>query len=89
MADEFAKGLGIATVAGLGWMILSGWYTTPGFEDTQLVGEIPEQVDIYGQAALLLREALFWFAILGVLTFWIVLPAIQQLQEARGETSEE
>ena len=28
MADEFAKGLGILTIAGLGWMVLSGWYTT-------------------------------------------------------------
>ena len=82
MADEFAKGLGILTGGGLIWMVLSGWYTTPGFEDTQLIGEIPGDLDAYGQAAILLREGLFWFIILGVLTFWVIIPAFQQLREA-------
>ena len=82
MADEFAKGLGILTGGGLIWMVLSGWYTTPGFEDTQLIGEIPGDLDTYGQAAILLREGLFWFIILGVLTFWVIIPAFQQLREA-------
>lgn len=82
MADEFAKGLGILTGGGLIWMVLSGWFTTPGFEDTQLIGEIPENLDAYGQAAILLREGLFWFIILGVLTFWVIIPAFQQLRKA-------
>lgn len=82
MADEFAKGLGILTGGGLIWMVLSGWFTTPGFEDTQLIGKIPENLDAYGQAAILLREGLFWFIILGVLTFWVIIPAFQQLREA-------
>lgn len=82
MADEFAKGLGILTGGGLIWMVLSGWFTTPGFEDTQLIGEIPGSLDVYGQAAILLREGLFWFIILGVLTFWVIIPAFQQLREA-------
>lgn len=82
MADEFVKGLGIVTTAGLGWMILSGWYTTPGFEDTQLVGEAPGTVDIYGELALVSREALFWFMVLGALTFWVIIPGINQLRDA-------
>ena len=82
MADEFAKGLGILTGGGLIWVVLSGWFTTPGFEDTQLIGAIPDNLDAYGQAAILLREGLFWFIILGVLTFWVIIPAFQQLREA-------
>lgn len=84
MADEFIKGLGIATGAGLIWMVLSGWYTTPGFEDTQLVGEIPEGLDAYGSAAIALREVMFWFAIIGMLTFWVAIPLYQQVRKARA-----
>jgi hypothetical protein len=86
MADEFAKGFGVLTVAGLGWMVLSGWYTTPGFEEVQLVGHPPENLDAYGQVALLAREALFWFAVIGALTFWVVIPAINRY---RGNTAED
>jgi len=82
MADEFIKGLAIATGGGLVWMVLSGWYTTPGFEDAQLWGAIPEGLDAYGQAAIMLREVLAWFIILGVLAFWVVIPALEQLREA-------
>ena len=85
MADEFVKGLGIVSVAGLGWMTLSGWYTTPGFEDVQLIGEAPETVDAFGELALLSREALFWFMVLGALTFWVVLPAVNQLRASLAE----
>ncbi|ERH06655.1 MAG: hypothetical protein J07HN4v3_02278 [Halonotius sp. J07HN4] len=31
MADEFMKGFGILTGAGLLWMTLAGWYQTPSF----------------------------------------------------------
>ena len=41
MADEFIKGLGIFTGAGLIWMVLAGWYRTPSFESTpQLVAPL-------------------------------------------------
>jgi len=86
MADEFAKGFGILMTAGLGWMVISGWYNTPGFEDAQLIGPSPETVDFYGQVALLLREALFWFAIVGALTFWVFLPALDRAREAWPES---
>jgi hypothetical protein len=82
MADEFAKGLGIFMGAGLAWMVLAGWYNTPSFEGAQLTGPNPEQVDFYGQMALVLKDALFWFAVLGALTFWIVIPAISEARAA-------
>lgn len=83
MSDEFAKGL-IALCGGLfGWMIFSGWYTTESFESTtQLIAERPESVEIYGTLALTLREALFWFAIFGALTFWVLIPAGRQARAA-------
>ena len=86
MADEFIKGFGVLSIAGLGWMVLSGWYTTPGFEDTQLVGAPPENLELYGQIALVAREALFWFAVIGALVFWVVIPAINRY---RGRTAED
>ncbi|MFC4449693.1 DUF7314 family protein [Halorussus aquaticus] len=82
MADEFAKGFGILTGGGLIWMVLSGWFTTPGFEEAQLVGEIPGNLDAYGQAAIMLREVMFWFVVVGVLTFWVVLPVVEQLRKS-------
>lgn len=75
MADEFAKGFGILMTAGLGWMIIAGWYQTPGFADTQLFGERPSDPGTYAEIALTVGDALFWFAIFGVLTFWFVIPA--------------
>jgi hypothetical protein len=84
MADEFAKGFAIFVTAGLGWMILAGWYNTPDFE-TQLSATAPEQTELYGQLAIALKDALFWFAILGALTFWVVIPAIEQARDALGE----
>jgi len=85
MADEFAKGFGILMTAGLGWMIVAGWYKTPGFEDTQLLGEPPSDPDIYAQIALTIGDALFWFAILGAVTFWVVLPAFDELTDYLDE----
>lgn len=81
MADEFVKGLGILMTAGLGWMIVAGWYLTPSFEGTQLLGEPPKNPDLYAEIALTLGEGLFWFAILGALTFWVVIPAGQKVRE--------
>ena len=84
MADEFAKGLGIVTAAGLGWLAISAWLTTPGFEDTQLIAPPPEDPGTYEAAALVLREVLMWFAILGMITFWVIIPAINKGRELRA-----
>jgi hypothetical protein len=82
MSDEFAKGL-VALCGGLfGWMVFSGWYTTEGFESTQLIAEAPTDLAIYGNIALTLREALFWFAIFGAITFWVLIPAGRQIRAA-------
>lgn len=80
MADEFIKGLAIATGAGLIWMVLAGWYNTPGFEDTQLVGPDPADPSALEAIALVVKDGLFWFMILGALTFWVVLPAARELR---------
>lgn len=85
MADEFAKGLGILTGPGLAWMVLAGWYNTPSFEGAQLTGANPTNPDMYTAAAVVLKEALFWFAISGALFFWIVLPAIHAGRRAYEE----
>lgn len=85
MADEFAKGLGILTGAGLLWMVLAGWYNTPSFEGAQFIGANPSNPDMYTAAAIVLKEALFWFAIFGALFFWVVLPAIQAGRRAYAD----
>lgn len=85
MADEFAKGLGIFVTAGMGWMVLAGWYNTPSFDGTQLLAPNPEVSGVYGELALLLKDGLFWFMILGALTFWVVIPAIEEARNALAE----
>ncbi|MFB6206135.1 MAG: hypothetical protein ABEJ05_06380 [Haloglomus sp.] len=83
MADEFAKGLAIFVTAGLGWMTLAGWYNTASFESTkQLIQPDPTAATFYDAVALLLKDVLFWFAILGALTFWVVIPAMREAREA-------
>lgn len=83
MADEFAKGLFVLTGGLLAWMVLSGWYTTESFEEGQLIAEVTvSQIDLYGTIALTLREALFWFAIVGALTFWVLIPAGHEARAA-------
>jgi hypothetical protein len=89
MADEFIKGLGIFTGAGLGWLVLAGWYRTPGFESTrQLVSPVspdPASADLFNLLAIGLMDTLLWFAILGPLAFWVVLPAVRQARKAMDE----
>jgi hypothetical protein len=64
-------------------MVLSGWYTTESFESGQLIAEVTvSQIDIYATIALTLREALFWFAIIGALTFWVLIPAAHEARTA-------
>ncbi|UPV74918.1 hypothetical protein M0R89_02350 [Halorussus limi] len=85
MADEFIKGLGVATVGGLGSMVIAGWYNTPTFaarQEPQLLAPDPTNVGAYGQFALVLKDALFWFALVGVLVFWVIVPAVHQLRSS-------
>jgi hypothetical protein len=86
MADEFIKGLGIFTGAGLGWVVLAGWYRTPSFESTrQLVSPVspnPASADLFNLLAIGLMDALLWFALLGPLAFWVLLPAARQTRKA-------
>ncbi|WP_160133211.1 DUF7314 family protein [Halococcus salsus] len=83
MSDEFAKGF-FALCGGLfGWLVLSSWYNTESFESTtQLIAPSPDLGSLYGGIALTTREALFWFAIFGALTFWVVIPAARQARSA-------
>jgi hypothetical protein len=89
MADEFAKGLGILMAAGLGWMTLAGWYRTPSFEGKQLNAAVEiSDPSIYQQLGLFLMEALFWFAVLGALTFWVVIPVFEEVRDVLAERRE-
>jgi hypothetical protein len=88
MADEFAKGLGILTAAGLAWMVLAGWYNTPTFEAAeypQLLAPNPEGLATFGTLAVSLKSVVFWFAVSGALLFWVVVPAVREAREAGGE----
>ncbi|WP_311171188.1 DUF7314 family protein [Halobellus ordinarius] len=88
MADEFIKGLGIFTGAGLAWMVLAGWYRTPSFESQQqLVApiELSDSATMFDSLGVLLMDAFFWFAILGALTFWVLIPVVRQASEAIEE----
>jgi len=87
MADEFIKGLGIATTAGLVWMVLAGWYNTPSFEETQLIQPAdPAALGAYGELALTFKEAMFWLAIIGPITFWVVIPAFRVARESMADS---
>lgn len=89
MADEFMKGFGILVTAGLGWITLSGWYRTPSFEGLQLITP-PEISDptVYDQIALVAMDVLFWFAVIGFLTFVVVIPGIREARRAWNNESE-
>jgi hypothetical protein len=84
MADEFIKGLGIFTGAGLAWMVLAGWYRTSSFESTkQLIEPVSvESLSLFDSIAVLLLDAFLWFAILGALTFWVLIPLGRQARRA-------
>ena len=80
MADEFVKGFGLLTGAGLIWMVLAGWYRTPGFEDAQLIGEVSSDLTAYDQIAVVLMEISFWLAIFGALLFWVGIPVGREVR---------
>lgn len=83
MADEFIKGLGIFTGSALGWVVLAGWYRTPTFESTQqLVGPVSAGTGVFNTLAVNLMDVLFWFALIGPLAFWVLLPAFRRAQSA-------
>ncbi|WP_336034223.1 DUF7314 family protein [Halobacterium yunchengense] len=79
MADEFAKGLGLLTGAGLIWMVLAGWYKTPSFGGAQLTGSPPSDLSMLGELALITLEASFYLAIFGALLFWVGVPLGREL----------
>lgn len=88
MADEFIKGFGILMVGGLAWMTFAGWYRTESFEGPQLIGEVAlENPTLFDQIGLLLMDAFFWFAILGALTFWVVIPLVNETREYLDDRS--
>ena len=84
MADEFIKGLGIFTGGGLAWMVLASWYRTTGFESTdQLVAPVTvEGADLYNSLGVALMDIMFWFTLVGALTFWVLIPAGRQARQA-------
>ncbi|WP_410765338.1 hypothetical protein [Haloferax sp. DFSO60] len=84
MADEFIKGLGILTGSGLAWMVLAGWYRTSSFESTkQLIEPLhSEPGGLFDLLAVTMMDAFLWFAIIGALTFWVLIPAGRQLKGA-------
>ncbi|QCC48261.1 DUF7314 family protein [Halobellus limi] len=91
MADEFVKGLGIFTGAGLAWMVLAGWYRTPSFESQeQLVSPVSlsDSATMFDTLGVLLMDMFFWFAIIGALTFWVGIPVIRQAREALEERAQ-
>lgn len=88
MADEFIKGLGVLTGAGMVWFSIAAWFNTPSFEGQQLIAPNPDPATLstYGQLLLTVKDAMFWFAILGAVTFWIVLPALRVGREYLAES---
>jgi hypothetical protein len=94
MADEFIKGLTIFTGAGLGWMVLAGWYRTPSFESTeQLVAPVSQSAasaDVFNALGIVMMDVLFWFTLVGAFTFWMAIPAAKEAAAAiqgRGESN--
>ncbi|MDS0293464.1 DUF7314 family protein [Halogeometricum luteum] len=83
MADEFIKGLGIFTASGLGWMVLAGWYRTSSFESTkQLIESAESSGTLFDAMGIALMDAFLYFALLGALTFWLLIPAGRQARSA-------
>jgi len=89
MADEFMKGFGILSAAGLVWMTLAGWYQTPDFYITnQLIAPVAEPETVFDVIAIFLIDVFLWTAILGALTFWILIPAGREVARSLEERRE-
>ncbi|ELZ27295.1 hypothetical protein C474_18154 [Halogeometricum pallidum JCM 14848] len=83
MADEFIKGLGIVTAAGLGWLVLAGWYRTSSFESSrQLIESASSGGSLFDAMGIALMDGLLYFALIGMLTFWVLIPAGRQARSA-------
>ncbi|AKU06951.1 hypothetical protein C5B90_03475 [Haloferax sp. Atlit-12N] len=88
MADEFIKGLGILTGSGLAWLVLASWYRTSSFESTQqLIEPLSSGATegLFNIIAVTLMDVFLWFALLGALTFWVLIPAGHQIMSALEE----
>ena len=89
MADEFIKGFGILTGAGLVWMTLAGWYQTPSFFMTnQLIAPPPEPGNVFDAISIFLIDVFLYTALLGALTFWVLIPAGREALAALEERRE-
>jgi hypothetical protein len=72
----------------MAWLTLAGWYRTPEFEGegVQLVAPVElSNPTIYDQIGIALMDVMAWFAVLGALTFWVVIPAVEQTRSAVAE----
>ncbi|MCL9815402.1 DUF7314 family protein [Natronocalculus amylovorans] len=74
MADEFIKGFGIMSTAGLAWITLAAWYQTPSFYDVQLIAPPPEPETLFDAMGIFLIDVFLWTTILGMLAFWVLIP---------------
>jgi hypothetical protein len=83
MADEFAKGFGIFSTAAMLWMVSASWYRTESFESTnQLIAAPPEPGNFFDTMGIFLGDLMFWTALIGALTFWVLVPVGRQAQTA-------
>lgn len=89
MADEFAKGMAVLSAAGLAWLTLAGWYRTPSFEGSgvQLVAPVEGVNTVYGELGVAIMDVMAWFAVFGALTFWVIIPAVEELRSAYADRS--
>ncbi len=82
MADEFMKGFGLLSGAGLLWMVFASWYRTTSFESTrQLIAAPPEPNTVFDTIGIFFADLMLWLALVGAFTFWVLIPAGRQ---ARG-----
>lgn len=88
MADEFAKGLGILSTAGLIWLSLAGNYRTESFAGQQLTAPVPEELTAFQEVAVVVMDSMFWFMVLGTLLFWLVIPAGRAGRDYLAERAE-
>ncbi len=89
MADEFIKGFGILSGAGLVWMTLAAWYQTPDFYITnQLIAPVAEPETVFDVIAIFFIDVFLWTAILGAVTFWLLIPAGRELVRSLEERRE-
>jgi hypothetical protein len=89
MADEFAKGFTIFSAGATLWMILAGWYRTHEFDGPQFTGPLPDNPGTFDSIGIVVMDAVFWFMILGTLTFWFVIPAFREARAAYADRNAE